>query len=213
MQAATSGKGFSQVQETIEIVSLMDGMDCLLEVLNTDYSRNSMDPIEREDEMMGYAKMIRSLLEDTDFLLVKERRNSVQEMMHIFEELNTDYSCDSTVERYDNDSGELNAHHDVLAKKKKTHCGKRGLGAQSERVKCLPSSPAKADVTDALDAVHVAQKTLQELHNGQEPDRPTSPDEAVASSTAVQAVTLTSQDLAKKNIVSNNRRRWPGSRR
>ena len=58
IQPATSGKGFSQVQETIEIVSLFDGVAFLFEELNTDYYRNSTDPIEK-DEMMGYAEMIK----------------------------------------------------------------------------------------------------------------------------------------------------------
>ena len=65
-------------------------------------------------------------------------------------------------------------------------CAKRGLGTQSERVKRSPSSPANADDTVAVDAVYIPQKTIQELHNGKEPDRPTNPDEAVASGAAVQ---------------------------
>ena len=115
MHAATSGKGFSQVQETIEIVSRFDGMEFLFEELNTDYSRNSTDPIEK-DEMMGCAEMIKYLFEDTGFLVVKENRNNVQKMMQLFEELSTDYFCDSKVERYDSGNGVLNAHDGVLAK-------------------------------------------------------------------------------------------------
>ena len=75
---------------------------------------------------------------------------------------------------------------------------RRGLGTESKRFNRIPSSPANADGTDAPDAVHVAQKTIQEFHNEKEPDRQTNPDEAVASGAAVQAATSTSQDLAKK---------------
>ena len=171
-------------------------MESLFEELNTDYSRNSTGPVER-DEIMGFAEMIKSLIEYSDFLLAKENKNNVQKiMMQLFKELRTDYSVDSKVERYDSGSGELNAYGGVLAK---TRCAKRGLGTQSERVKRIPSSPANADGSDALDAVHVAQKTIQELHIGKEPDRPTNPDEAVASGAVVQAAASTSQDLAKKS--------------
>ena len=86
----------------------------------------------------------------------------MQKMMQLFEELSTDYSCDSKVERYDSGTGELNAHYGVLAK---IHGAIRGLGTHSERVKRIRSSPANADGTDAPDAVHVAQKTVQEFHN------------------------------------------------
>ena len=41
------------------------------------FLRNSTDPGGR-DEMVGHAEMIKSLLEDTDFLLVKKNRNNVQ---------------------------------------------------------------------------------------------------------------------------------------
>ena len=40
-------------------------MDSLFAELNTDYFRNSTDPIET-DEMMDYAEMTKSLHEDTD---------------------------------------------------------------------------------------------------------------------------------------------------
>ena len=87
-----------------------------------------------------------------------------------------------------------------------------GEGRWSERVKRIPSSPANADGTDAPDVAHVdgptrtfvAQKMIQEFHNGKEPHRPTNPDEAVASGAAVQAATSTSQHLTK-NIVPTAR--------
>ena len=53
MQTAPSRKGFPHVQETIEIVSLFDGMVSLFEELSTDSSGNSTGPVAR-DVMMGF---------------------------------------------------------------------------------------------------------------------------------------------------------------
>ena len=156
MPAATSGKGFSQVQKTIQIVSLFHDMHSPFEELNADYAHNSTSPSGR-DEMMIHAEMIKYLLECIGFLLVKENRNNVQKMMQLFEELNTDCSCDSKVERYDSGSGELNAHDDVLAK---NHRAKRlMMMAKLEEVTTDNGSDKCSAHTDAV------QKTTQELVN------------------------------------------------
>ena len=145
-------------------------MVSLFEELSTEYSRNSTSPVAR-GEMMGFVEMIGSPVEDTDFLLVEESRTNVQKMMQLFEELNTDDFRDSKVEGCDSGFGELNADDDVLAER---HCAKRGLGTQSERVERIKST---------------RRRRSQEFHIGKEPDRPSNPDEAVASGAAVRAAT------------------------
>ena len=160
------------------------------------------------DEMMGYAEMIESLLEDTDFLLVEENRTNVQSMMHLFEELNTAYP---SIPLSRGTTAALASSMHMTTSWQTNHCAKRGLATQSERVERIPSSPANENGTDALDAVHVPQKTIRELHSGKETDKTTNPDEVVASGAAVQAAT--SRRIWQNIIVPNARRRWPGSRR
>ena len=46
---------------------------------------------------------------------------------------------------------------------------------RAKRVKRTPTGRTKADGTDTLDAVDAAQKTIRELHNGRDPNRPTGP--------------------------------------
>ena len=160
-----SRKGFPHVQETIEIVSLFDGMVSSFEELSTDSSGNSTGPVAR-DEMMGFAEMIGSLVEDTDFLVVEESRTNVQKMMQLLEELNTDDSRDSKVEGCDSGFGELNAHDDVLAENR---CAKRGLGTQSERVKRIPSTRGRRSKNFTLErsptdpAIQTKRSPLEQL--------------------------------------------------
>ena len=73
------------------------------------------------------------------------------------------------------------------------------IGAQGGRVKCCPSSHAKADETVARGAL--AQKTTQELHNEKEL---INPDERVACGAAVQA-----QNITVSNVVSTHSENEP----
>ena len=132
--------------------------------------------------------MIKSLLEDTDFLPVKEKRNHAQKMMQPVEELNTDCSCDSKVERYNSGSGEISAHDDVLAKKSSCQTSDDDGRARG----------AKADETVALGLL--AQQTTQELHNERERNNS---DEVVAVGAAAHAA----NNLRAKRRLSAQRER------